>query len=68
MSREPDLSPLLRASQDVEGQALAARYAPVLRFDAHEPFLPLVAGYTIFRQSGPSPSFRQGHRVELVRE
>ncbi len=30
---------------------LAARYAPVLQFDANEPFLPLVAGFTIFRQS-----------------
>ena len=35
-------------------------------FDAREPFLPLAAGYTIFRQSGPSPSFRQGFAVDLT--
>jgi hypothetical protein len=36
---------------------LARRYAPVLRFDASEPFLPTYAGYTVFRGPGPSPSF-----------
>jgi len=45
---------------------LAARYSPILRFDAREPFLPLAAGYTIFRQDGPSPSFQRGHQVELA--
>ena len=43
MSKESDLSALLCTSQDAEERALAARYAPVLRFDAHEPFLPLAA-------------------------
>lgn len=37
--------------------ALAARYAPVIRFDEREPFLPLAAGYTVFRADAPSPSF-----------
>ena len=37
--------------------ALAVRYAPIIRFDAREPFLPLVAGYTVFRAPAPSPSF-----------
>lgn len=37
--------------------ALAQRYAPVIRFDAAEPFLPTCAGYTVFRAPGPSPSF-----------
>lgn len=43
--------------------ALAVRYAPILRFDAREPFLPLAAGFTVFRESGPSPSFPR--RIEL---
>ena len=38
----------------------------MLLFDACEPFLPLAAGYTLFRQSGPSPSFRQGFAVDLA--
>lgn len=51
--------------QDAAEQALAARYAPILRFDANEPFLPLAAGYTLFYAEGPSPSFPR--RVELAR-
>jgi hypothetical protein len=39
------------------GHELAYRYAPIIRFDAREPFLPLAAGYTIFKADGPSPSF-----------
>jgi glycerophosphoryl diester phosphodiesterase len=50
---------LLAVPQDAEMQALAARYAPILRFDANEPFLPLAAGYTIFRADGPSPSMKR---------
>jgi len=66
MALESDLASLLSVPQDTEGRALAARYAPILRFDAREPFLPLAAGYTIFRQSGPSTSFSRGRQVELV--
>jgi glycerophosphoryl diester phosphodiesterase len=49
-----------------DDQALAARYAPLLRFDAAEPFLPLAAGYTIFRdpEGGPSPSFARQIRLD----
>jgi putative hydrolase of the HAD superfamily len=36
---------------------LAAHYAPFLKFDQREPFLLLAVGYTVIRQSGPSPSF-----------
>ncbi len=36
---------------------LAAQYAPLIKFDTHEPFLPSVVGYTIFRANAPSPSF-----------
>jgi len=36
---------------------LARRYAPVIRFDAREPFLPSVVGYSVFRKDAPSASF-----------
>jgi glycerophosphoryl diester phosphodiesterase len=42
---------------DLDDLSLARRYAPVIAFDAAEPFLPQCAGYTIFRTSGVSPSF-----------
>ena len=60
------LRELLDATQKAEDRALAARYAPILRFDAHEPFFPLAVGYTIFRHNRPSPSFRQGHPIDLA--
>ena len=63
---DPTLASLLGVVQDIGDHALAARYAPVIRFDAREPFRPLAAGYTIFRQSAPSPSFRPGHIVEVA--
>jgi glycerophosphoryl diester phosphodiesterase len=66
VSSDPMLSSLLSSSQDESERVLAARYAPIIRFDAREPFLPLAAGYTIFRQSAPSLSFRQGHVVKVA--
>ncbi len=57
------LRTLLQSRQDEDERALAARYAPIIRFDAHEPFLPLAVGYTIFRSDGDSPSFPR--RIEL---
>jgi len=66
VSNDPILSSLLNVPRDKAERALAARYAPILMFDAREPFLPLAAGYTIFRASAPSPSFRQGHVVDLT--
>lgn len=42
---------------------LAARYAPLLWFDAREPFLPLAVAYSIFRKNTLSPSFPR--RIEL---
>lgn len=36
---------------------LAARHAPLLYFDAREPFLPEAVGITVFREDAPSPSF-----------
>ncbi len=50
--------------QNVHHRDLAARYAPVIRFNRLEPFLPLAAGYTIFHQDGDSPSFPR--RIELA--
>lgn len=40
-----------------DDHALAMRHAPLIRFDEREPFLPSVAGYTVFRQEAESPSF-----------
>jgi glycerophosphoryl diester phosphodiesterase len=60
------LTILLAIRQNPADHAVAARYAPILRFDAREPFLPLAAGYTIFRETGESPSFRQGRKIDLT--
>lgn len=35
------------------------QHAPILHFDKLEPFLPIVAGYTVFETSGPSKSFKR---------
>ena len=43
---------------------LARRYAPIIYFDAAEPFLPLYAGYTAFRAAAPSPSFPRYVAIE----
>ena len=56
---------LFHGIQDAD-RVLAARYAPILRFDTREPFLPLAVGYTIFRETGESPSFRQGRIIDLA--
>ena len=65
-SSDPTLAGLWKRSMGNDQRSLAHRYAPLIRFDAREPFLPLAAGYTIFRESGPSPSFRQGRRIDLA--
>lgn len=36
---------------------LARRHAPIVYFDAAEPFLPEQVGYAVLRQPAPSPSF-----------
>src|SRR5919201_5735814 len=36
--------------------ALASRHAPIIYFDAAEPFLPELVGYQVLRQPGPSPT------------
>jgi glycerophosphoryl diester phosphodiesterase len=60
------LDQLFGVSQDQTERALAARYAPLIRFDAREPFFPLAAGYTVFDRDGPSPSFAAGKEVMLA--
>ena len=54
---DPLLLDLYQTPRDAQSLALISRHAPILYFDAHEPFLPLAAGYTVFTQDGPSPSF-----------
>jgi FMN phosphatase YigB (HAD superfamily) len=36
---------------------IARRHAPILYFDAAEPFLPVAVGYAVIREPGPSPTF-----------
>lgn len=63
-------SPLVGQAASPEHE-LAVRYAPSIKLDQTEPFLPLRAGYTVIRQSGPSPSFPRTIEVgpgELVVE
>ncbi len=51
------LNTLDQSIPDPDDYALALRHAPRIRFDTREPFMPSVVGYTVFRDSGPSPSF-----------
>ena len=65
-AHDPLLAQLLSASQDDSERTLAARYAPLIRFDNNEPFYPLAAGYTIYRRNGPSPSFTKEREIDLA--
>ncbi len=58
-TRDLLLAELYQSPRNAEAQAIAARNAPVLYFDAREPFLPLAAGYSLFYEDGPSPSFKR---------
>lgn len=51
------LEGLNRRIESRSDHALALRHAPIINFDAREPFFPSVAGYTVFRRSARSPSF-----------
>jgi putative hydrolase of the HAD superfamily len=62
---DPHLTSLSAADSASPEHELAVRYAPFLRFDQREPFLPLTAGYTVIRSSGPSPSFPRTIEVDL---
>ncbi len=59
-----DASQLPQVAQDENALDVAARYAPIVLADEHEPFIPLVAGYTIFDHEDESPSFVPRRRVE----
>lgn len=43
---------------------LALKHAPLIDFDAAEPFLPLAVGCAIFRHTAPSPSFPRAIEVQ----
>ena len=64
---EVQLSDLFNCPQIDDERALAARFAPLIRLDANEPFRPLAAGYTIFREDGRSPSFPRRIRLRRAR-
>ena len=64
---EDQLSDLFDCRQKEDERALAARFAPLIRLDANEPFRPLAAGYTIFREDGRSPSFPRRIRLRRAR-
>lgn len=55
--RDLPIQGLERAIDSTRDHELALRHAPIIRFDANEPFFPSVVGYTVFRKSAPSPSF-----------
>lgn len=46
-----------RSIASPEDHELALRYAPLLRFDRREPFLPSAVGYTVFQRDAASESF-----------
>ncbi len=52
-----ELAGLDRDSDSECDHALARLHAPILRFDAREPFLPAAVGYSVFRAGAASPSF-----------
>jgi glycerophosphoryl diester phosphodiesterase len=57
LTHDTHFDTLDRAIRSDADHALAGRHAPRIRFDSREPFLPSVVGYTVFRESAPSPSF-----------
>lgn len=53
-----------RSIPSPEDQELALRYAPLIRFDRREPFLPSAVGYTVFRCDSDSASFPRAIALE----
>jgi HAD superfamily hydrolase (TIGR01549 family) len=49
----------------MDDRALAQRHAPIIYFDAAEPFLPEQVGYAVLRQPGPSPTFDRYLNLKL---
>ncbi|CAI6040651.1 HAD family hydrolase [Cohnella sp. JJ-181] len=63
LSEQP-LPPVDGNPADMAWQTLAARYAPILLLDRREPFRPIRAGITVFREDGRSPSFDRQIRLD----
>ncbi len=66
----PNLSSLFASrpsSADIDLD-LAAHYAPILRFDACEPFLPLAVAYRIFRKNTIRSTLKLGYIPSLCLE
>lgn len=59
-----DASKLPQTHQDSAKLDLAAKYAPIIMADAHEPFTLIAVGYHIFDYEDESPSFTPRRRVE----
>ena len=57
------LDRLKRSPPAEADHALARRYAPLIRFDAREPFVPVAVGCAVFREDAPSPSFPREIRL-----
>lgn len=49
--------------QETADRRAAEDYAPLILFDAAEPFLPRAIGFSVLRSGGPSPSFRRELKV-----
>ena len=61
--RDLPIEGLDRSIDSPGDQALALRHAPLIRFDAKEPFFPSAVGYSLFRENSPSPSFPREIRL-----
>ena len=63
---------LERAIDSARDHELALCHAPIIRFDADEPFFPSVVGYSVFHENAPSQSFprqvRLGQGIEYAIE
>ena len=60
-----ELAVLTGQEQNATLLRLANRHAPHILLDNLEPFQPLVTGYSVIRQDGPSPSFERHIRLGL---
>ncbi len=61
---DKQIARLSRSPQINADLELARRYAPFIRFDQREPFLPSAIGYTVFRKTASSFSFPREVQVE----
>ncbi len=62
-----ELAVLTGQEQNATLLRLANRHAPHILLDNLEPFQPLVTGYSVIRQDGPSPSFERHIRLGTSR-